>query len=62
MYSFYIEAVAIHNQDRGTNTEEETDDNRDASIPTTKGIINFDLRDFEAIRVRNRDDIIILIN
>ena len=55
MYSFYIDAVAIHNQDRGTNTKEETEDDKDASLPSTKGFINFNMKDYEAISVRNRN-------
>jgi hypothetical protein len=55
MYSFYIDVVAIHNQDRGTKIKEETEDSKDASVPSTKGIVNFNMKDYEAISVRNRD-------
>jgi hypothetical protein len=55
MYSFYIDAVAIHNQDRGANIKEETEDAKDTSLPSTKEIINFSMKDYEAISVRNRD-------
>lgn len=51
MFTFYIEAVSIYNDDRGKKSEAETEPLNETMSSCT-GLLTFNMKDFHAIRVR----------
>lgn len=51
MFTFYIEAVSIDNQDRGKKLEADTEPLSESSSSCT-GLLTFNMKDYHAIRVR----------
>jgi hypothetical protein len=50
MFTYYIEAVSIHNQDRGSKAEAETEPLSETTSSCT-GLLTFNMKDYHAIRV-----------
>ena len=49
MFSYYVDVIAIHNQDRENNANDEEAD--EASVTQSKGLVTFNLNDYYAIQV-----------
>ena len=50
MFTHYIDAVAIHNRDRGNSSSADSDDTASATTQST-GLLTFNIKDYYAIQV-----------
>ena len=50
MFTYYIEAVSIHNQDRGNKAEAEIEPLSETTS-SSNGLLTFNMKDYHAIRV-----------
>jgi hypothetical protein len=51
MFTHYVEAVAVQNRDRGNNASSDDASNDNSTLPSQKGLVTFNHRDYLAINV-----------
>ena len=51
MFTFYLEAVSIHNRDRGNKTDSESETANEVTTSNSSGLLTFSMKDYYAIQV-----------